>query len=180
VFLGTEEEVVSHYIGTRYFYPQEHVRLLAVLPDKSQGTHPDYLYELICGQHWDLAQKVMEALGSFELKFMKLFMSETTVQNVLASMSPEQHYRYVCMDLHYVSNRYFLEPGQLLRDAEILADIPAIIISGRYDMACPPLFAYRLHEVLPKSQLVIVERAGHSETEVGITVELVKAAAEFE
>ena len=180
VFLGTEEEILSHYLGTSYFFPEEHARLLALLPDQTRGTHPDYLFELIQGDDRQLGQKVMDALSRFELKYMKLYLDDRTVQNVLASMSPEQHYRYVCLDLHYVTHRYFLEPGQLLRDAGRLADIPAIIINGRYDMACPPIFAYRLHKALPNSKLIIVERAGHSETEEETTRELVKATVEFQ
>jgi proline iminopeptidase len=180
VFLGTEKEIESHYLGSAEFFPEEHARLLDLLPDKSRGTHPDYLFELIRGDDRQLAQAVMHALGSFELKFMKLNLPDQTVQNILASMTPQQHYLYVSMDLHYVTNRYFLAPGQLLRDAGKIADIPAVIINGRYDMACPPLSAYRLHRALPQSQLIIVEEAGHSETEEGITRELVKAAAGFE
>jgi proline iminopeptidase len=79
-----------------------------------------------------------------------------------------------------VTNRYFLEPDQLLRDAGRLVNIPAVIINGRYDMACPPVSAFRLHERMPLSELKIVEMAGHSETEDGITAELVRAAAFFE
>ena len=180
VFLGTEEEVLSHYIGARYFFPQEHARLLAALPDQSRGTHPDYLHELIRGEDRELAYTVMYALGRFELKYMKLYLPDATVSNILASEPPDKHHLYVSLDLHYVVNRYFLEPGQLLRDVERIAHIPTVIINGRYDMACPPVFAYRLHEALPKSELIIVERAGHSETEEGTTRELVKAAAGFE
>jgi proline iminopeptidase len=180
VFLGTEEEVLSHYLGTSYFFPEEHARLLAVLPDPRRGTHPDYLYELIRGEDRQLARQVMGALTRFELKFMKLHLTDTVVDNIVRSMTPKEHELYVGLDLHYVTNRYFLEPSQLLRDADRIADISAIIINGRYDMACPPQFAYRLHRALPNSQLIIVEEAGHSETEAGITRELIKAAAAFE
>ena len=47
------------------------------------------------------------------------------------------------------------------------------MINGRYDMLAPPITAYRLHKLLPKSKLIIVEAAGHSETEPGITRALV-------
>ena len=72
------------------------------------------------------------------------------------------------------------EDGQLLRDAHKLEDIPITIINGRYDMICPPVTAYRLHKLLPKSKLIIVEEAGHSEGEEGITRALVEAVAAFE
>ena len=40
--------------------------------------------------------------------------------------------------------------------------------------------AHRLHQRLPKSKLIIVEEAGHSETEPGITRALLEAVAAFE
>ena len=39
---------------------------------------------------------------------------------------------------------------------------------------------YRLHRRLPKSKLIIVEAAGHSESEPGTTKALVQAVAEFD
>ncbi len=84
------------------------------------------------------------------------------------------------IDCHYVANGCFLEEGQLQRDAGKLEDIPITLINGRYDMLAPPLAAYRLHQRLPKSKLIIVEEAGHSEGDPGITRALVAAVAEFE
>ncbi len=40
--------------------------------------------------------------------------------------------------------------------------------------------AHRLHQRLPKSKLIIVEEAGHSETEPRVTRALVEAAAALE
>ena len=84
------------------------------------------------------------------------------------------------IDCHYASNGFFLEEGRLLRDAHKLKDIPLTIINGRYDMLCPPITAWRLHQRLPKSKLIIVEEAGHSEGEEGTTRALIEAVAEFE
>ncbi len=84
------------------------------------------------------------------------------------------------IDTHYASNLFFFEEGQLLRDAPKLRDIPITINNGRYDMLCPPITAWRLHQRLPKSKLIIVEEAGHSEGKDGTTRALVEAVAEFE
>ncbi|MBN2412269.1 alpha/beta hydrolase, partial [candidate division KSB1 bacterium] len=61
-----------------------------------------------------------------------------------------------------------------------ISHIPIILINGRYDMYCPPVTAYRLHKMLPKSQLIIVERAGHWMGEKPIEKELIKAMKNFE
>lgn len=180
VFLGTEEELEFHYLGTGYFFPLEHDRLLSLLPDSSRGTHPDYIYELIHGDDEALAERVLDALGRFEFKFMKLNMPDEAISNFLDSIPRKALRDSSFIDLHYVKNRYFLKDGQLLENAGKLKDIPMILINGRYDMASPPFSAYKVHKALPHSKLIIVEEAGHSESEEGITAELVKAVAEFE
>jgi len=180
IFLATKAEVDFHYITTGQFYPKEHDALLSLLPDRARGTHPDYLFELIQGPDKQLADRVSMALARFELKFMKLHMRDEWVESFLKSFSREESRRYQCLDLTYVTNHHFLEEGQLLKNVDKIAHLPAVVICGRYDMACPPSSAFALHKALPKSKLVIVEQAGHSETEEGITEALVRAAAEFE
>ena len=61
-----------------------------------------------------------------------------------------------------------------------IQEIPTIIVNGRYDIVCPPVTAYRLHKKLPKSKLIIVEKAGHLMTEKPIEKELLKNMREFE
>jgi proline iminopeptidase len=55
-----------------------------------------------------------------------------------------------------------------------------IMVNGRYDIICPPITAYKLHQKLPNSKLWIIEGAGHSASEPGIEAALVKAIKEFE
>jgi proline iminopeptidase len=74
----------------------------------------------------------------------------------------------------------FIEEGQLLRNAINIAHIPTVIINGRYDFICPPKTAYKLHQVLPKSKLVIVEGAGHSGNEPAMEKALVEAINLFD
>jgi proline iminopeptidase len=180
VFLGTEEEIEYHYLGNRFFFPREHDKLLSLLPDPARGTHPDYLFELIRGDDPVLRQKILRALAGYELKFMKLNMPDERVSGYLDNVPQDEGLRMASIDLHYVTHRYFMKEGHLLENMEKIAHIPAVLINGRYDMAAPPLSAYRVHKAMPKSKLIIVEKAGHSESEVGITAELVKATAEFE
>jgi proline iminopeptidase len=63
---------------------------------------------------------------------------------------------------HYVRNDLFLEDGVLLRNAGLLADIPGILINGRFDLQAPLGNAWALHEVWPRSELVVVDDAGHA------------------
>ncbi len=83
------------------------------------------------------------------------------------------------IESHYFANDIFLAPNQLLADAGKIADIPTVIVHGRYDVVCPLDNAFVLHKALPNSELHIIRDAGHSAAELGIVDALVKATQEF-
>jgi proline iminopeptidase len=79
---------------------------------------------------------------------------------------------------HYVRHNAWLEDGSLLRDAHLLADIPGILVNGRFDFQAPIANAWELKRVWPRAELVIVDDAGHS-TNPGLTRELIRATDRF-
>lgn len=83
------------------------------------------------------------------------------------------------IECHYFMHQSYLENDQLLRDANRLADIPGVIVHGRYDIVCPVEQAVALHQAWPAAQLQIVPDAGHSAAEPGITERLVAATDAF-
>src|SRR5690606_14255666 len=84
-----------------------------------------------------------------------------------------------------IENHYFVNSGffevddQLLRDAGNLADIPGVIVHGRYDVVCPVQNATDLHKAWPKSELVITPASGHSAFEAETVDALVRATDGF-
>ncbi len=84
------------------------------------------------------------------------------------------------IEAHYFVNNAFLSSeDQLLRDVEKIRHLPGVIVQGRYDMVCPAVSAWDLHEAWPGSRLVLVPAAGHSADEPGIVSALVDATEEF-
>jgi proline iminopeptidase len=81
---------------------------------------------------------------------------------------------------YYMANRCFLEEGELLDKAPVLAGVPVILVNGRYDLICPPAFAMKVHERIRGSKLIIAERSGHSMGEPEIEKALLEAARGFE
>src|SRR3546814_11279047 len=73
----------------------------------------------------------------------------------------------------------FMPDGQLLHDAHRLADIPGVIVQGRYDVVCPIVSADELARAWPKSDYVIVPDAGHSAMEPGIRAALLEATNHY-
>ena len=80
---------------------------------------------------------------------------------------------------HFFVHSGWLEEGQLVRDAYKLADIPGVIIHGRYDMPCPLRYAFALHKAWPQAEFHIVEGAGHAFSEPGILDRLIAATDGF-
>jgi len=83
------------------------------------------------------------------------------------------------IECHYFVNHSFLAPDQILRDAHRLANIPGVIVHGRYDMVCPVDQAWALHRAWPQAELHIVPDAGHAATEAGNVHALIRATIAF-
>jgi proline iminopeptidase len=80
---------------------------------------------------------------------------------------------------HYVRHDAWIEDGSLLRDAGLLADIPAVLVNGRFDFQSPIGNAWELKRAWPEAELVIVDNAGHAADNAEITEELVRATDRF-
>jgi len=178
VFMATKEEIDHFYHGGvgRYF-PEIYDALLSALPEPSRWPLPDYLFRLIKeGSQADKA-KYSRAWAKYEGKISGLEVPDEVIKNWIKNSNP---YAFGLFENFYMANGCFLEEGQLFEDAGKISHIPTIIINGRYDVICPPITAYRLHKLLPKSKLIIAEGAGHWMGEKPIENALIKAMKEFE
>lgn len=80
---------------------------------------------------------------------------------------------------HFFVHRGWLEEGQLIRDAGVLRDIPAVIVQGRYDMCTPAFTAWDLHRAWPEADFRMIADAGHAFDEPGILDALIEATDRF-
>ena len=80
---------------------------------------------------------------------------------------------------HYFVNGGWFEEDQLIRDAHTLADIPGVIVQGRYDVCTPAMTAWDLHRACPEAELNIGADAGHAYDEPGILDALIEATDRF-
>lgn len=62
---------------------------------------------------------------------------------------------------HYWSNGCFLADGQIAASMDLIADTPAVLIHGRYDVSGPLDTAWDLHRAWPSSRLLVLDDAGH-------------------
>jgi proline iminopeptidase len=82
-------------------------------------------------------------------------------QPSVAFTDPRFRMTFARLCAHYFSHAAWLDDEQLLRDAHRLADIPAVLVHGRFDIQGPPEEAWLLHQAWPGSELHLV-RTGHT------------------
>jgi len=83
------------------------------------------------------------------------------------------------IEAHYFRTQMFEPEDKLLRNADRLRGIPAVIVQGRHDVVCPPVSAFELAAAWPDAELEVVDDAGHSAMETGIRDALVRASDRF-
>ena len=83
------------------------------------------------------------------------------------------------MEAHYFANHCFMRPNQLIEEAGRLADIPGIIVQGRYDLLCPPKTSHALGAVWREAEIRMVEGAGHTLYDAGVRDAVMKAIADM-
>ncbi len=177
IFLCRDQDIQWFYQrGTDRFFPdywQDYLR--PIPPDKRKDLVRAY-HELLTGP--DETKKLEAALAwsLWEARTATL-LPDKTIQNFFAQKSVALSMARI--ECHYFINQTFLEPNQLLLNANAITNIPGIIVHGRYDSICPVDQAFALSEVWPGAETVIVPDAGHAATEPGIIHALITATDRF-
>lgn len=178
IFTATSEEIDHFYHGgVKKFFPETYEKFISALPEREPKSMPAYLLELM--EKGDEAQtaKYARVWAEYEIKLASLSLPDSELERIMDSFNP---LAFGVLENYYMANRCFLEEGQLFRNADKIKDIPLVMVNGRYDMICPPITAYRLHQVLPNSKLVIVEGAGHWMGDEPVQQALLRAMRDFE
>jgi proline iminopeptidase len=83
----------------------------------------------------------------------------------------------VRIQLHYLAQHCFLQPGELLDGLARIGPKPTIIVQGANDLVCPPAIAAAIAGRLPGAELRMVADGGHSALQPAMAAELCAATA---
>ncbi|MDP1772980.1 MAG: prolyl aminopeptidase [Methylobacter sp.] len=144
--------------GAGRIYPEQWQRLLESIPEQERDNLVPGLCDVLWGED-EVAQrraaKEWMAWGS-QVSLGQDYQPSPKGEHVTELMIKQAR-----MELHYAKHRYFLEENQILDNCGGLAEIPTVIIHGRYDFVCPMEAGYRLHKALPKAEYIVLPNAGH-------------------
>ncbi len=177
IFLCRPEEIRWFYQeGASWLFPDYWEEYLRPIPEDERGDLVGAYYRRLTGEDEIARMAAAKAWSRWEGKTSNLLPRKEVVDHFSEPYTALSLARIEC---HYFMNGTFLEPDQILRDAPRLADIPGVIVHGRYDAVCPLKNAWDLHQAWPRAELRVIPDAGHSALEPGIVDALVRATVDL-
>jgi len=179
-FLGTRAELEWAFLGgLPTLYPGLNDDFLSLLPPDERAQPLEAYWRRILDPDPAVHAPAMRAWHDTERILSEHKPSRTRLDLDAIRTSTRPLPATPFMEAHYFQNQCFLSPGQLLAEAGKLRGIRGIIVQGRYDLLCPVSTAHALVKVWPNAELRIVEAAGHSLYDPGITDAVTTAIADL-
>jgi proline iminopeptidase len=163
--------------GTSRMFPDAWEHYLAPIPPEERG-------DLIAAYHRRLTSDD-EATRLEAARAWSIWEGGTSYLHIDPNYTSSHGDPAFALAFARIENHYFTHGGffevedQLLRDAHRIADIPGVIVQGRYDVVCPAQSAWELHKAWPKAELTITPASGHSAFEAENIDALVRATDRF-
>jgi proline iminopeptidase len=176
IFTATRPEIDWYYQeGASWLFPDLWERFLEPIPVAERGDLVAAYRRRLVGPEGPAQLRAAKAWSLWEAGTI------TLLPNALATQFGEDRYAlaFARIENHYFTHDSWLEPDQLILGAHRLADIPGVIVQGRYDVATPARAAWRLHQAWPKAQFELIPDAGHAFDEPGILDALIRATDGF-
>jgi proline iminopeptidase len=173
VFLGRRHEVENTWYQMRFFYPEAWDKFHTFLPEHERDDLINGYYQRLMNPDPSIHYPATKAMVQYILSCSYLIPSQNTINEFLKN---EAHALGLArLFTTYSKNHFFIEENRLLKHLSRIQHLPAQIIHGRYDLISKVKTAYELHQLWPGSELTIVQDAGHSAFEPGISKTLIEA-----
>lgn len=177
IFTLRREELLWYYQhGASLLFPDKWERFLAPIPQLERDDLMGAYRRRLASADRETRLVAAKAWARWEGETITL-LPDPEVSN--AFYQDDYATAFARIENHYFVHGGWLEEGQLIRDAGKLRDIPAVIVQGRYDVACPAITAWDLHQAWPEAEFVMVEGAGHAFSQPGILHQLIMATDRF-
>ena len=189
IFLSRPAELKWFLGDVQHFFPEVWHKLVQYLPANQQNDVLNAYAALIFNDDISVGGEAAVQWNAFENAIMRLKPLDNSTKSEIIepnAKTPEEldneritEVARARVQIHYILNQCFVDGEALLKQAANLANIPTIIVQGRYDMVCPPQTAWALHQAMPHAQFTMVADAGHSAMEPGVTSALIAATETF-
>ena len=172
IFLCRRHELNWFYQkGASEIFPEEFDLYQSVIPENEKENLIKAFYKRLTSEDRSERAKAAYAWTRWEMSTSHLIPKEFSLKKATNDNFSDSFARIEC---HYFINNIFLEDNYILNNITKIKDIPVSIVQGRYDIVCPMRSAWDLKRTLPSSKLFVIDNAGHSMKEIGITNKLIE------
>lgn len=178
IFLLRKKEINWFYQeGASKIYPDAWEKYLEPIPQEERDDLVQAFYKRLTSPDQNIRKQAAKAWSVWEASTSKLVQDSDLMNSFGEDEFADAFARIEC---HYFTNNGFFETENfLIENIDKVRHIPAIIVQGRYDVVCPAESAWELHRAWPEAEFHMVQDAGHSLSEKGITSILVDATDRF-
>ena len=181
VFVGVtttrRSEIDWLYRGVAPLFPEQWARFRAgVLAAERDGDLVEAYYRLLHDPDPALRAKAAKDWHDWEAALLSV---EPDAKPGPQWSRPEFRMARARIVTHYFRHNAWLEDGILLREAGSLAGISGVMVHGRLDLGSPLVTAWELAQAWPDGKLVVVNGAGHTPTDPGMSEAVVAATDHF-
>lgn len=159
IFTGSQAEIDWLDKGRfETFYPDAWESFQQTVPKSHRQDPTTYHAKRILGKDEQAVKESAHAYGSMEGAVLSL--DDRFTPTSLDDYDPNG----TRIEVYYLTNGCFMPDRHILKNAHKLP-MPIWLVQGRYDMVCPPITAYELHQQLPRSELIYTVSGHRSERE---------------
>ncbi len=163
--------------GAARLFPDEWEKFVAPIPETERGNFIESYYQRLTSDDDEIRLEAARAWSMWEGSTINLLQRPEQIAHFGSERFAVAFARIEC---HYFVNRGFFESDNWLIDhADLIKDIPTVIVQGRYDVCTPMVTAWELHKALPDAEFIVVPDAGHAFDEPGIADALIRTTDRF-
>ena len=178
IFLLREKELKWFYQeGASYIYPDAWEKYLEPISENRRDDLMSAYYEILTGSDQEARYNAAKAWSIWEASTSKLIQNKKSLHHFEDEQVADIFARIEC---HYFVNKGFFEyDGWILDQIDKIRHIPSVIVQGRYDVVCPMITAWELHQKWPEADFHVIPDSGHSMLEAGIRDKLIEYTNKF-
>ena len=177
IFMCRKSELQWFYQeGASHIFPDVFNSYKNHIPEIEQNDLIQAYHKRLTSEDENIQLQAAEQWTRWELATSKLIPEQDAISKAVDAKFALPFAR---IENHYFVNNAFLEDNYILKNVNKFRNIPGVIVQGRYDVVCPTKSAWELHQAWPEAEFHIIQDAGHSVSEAGITSCLVDAIERF-
>jgi proline iminopeptidase len=166
LFTGSQTEIDWLDSGKfQTFFPDVWAQYLAGTPPEYRAEPSKYHFARILGPDEAAAKQSAYAYEQLEGSLIRL--DDRFTMESFDTYEPAG----LRLETHYLTNRCFM-PDNFILDNAARLKMPVWLVQGRYDMVCPPITAYQLHNAIANSQLIWTINGHKAEHEAATILQL--------